>query len=221
MSVRIATILMMLSLPLPLAAQGSSVPVVAVIPFNTYSLSPGEDVGAMGGAFASMMRSGLADRPEVTVVDGARVEAVRQQLALPDEISEADASRLGKMLEADYIVVGSVTVDPKEARLDLRLVDLRTSEVRAAKRKGSRDDFLVTVTGVADEFTTGLEGRVRVASESQAPPAAVLSFSRGLDYERRGMREQASRMYRQALELFPEHEAARSALQRVAGGGTE
>lgn len=224
MTIRTATVLLALTLAHspPLSAQEPDLPVIAVIPFNTYSLSPGEDVGSLGSAFASMMRTELGDRPEVTVVDGARVEAVKQQLTLADEISEADASRLGKMLEADYIVIGTVWVDRNEARLDLRLMDLRTSEIRSAKRKGDRDDFLASVTSVADEFTKGLEGRVRVAdSGSQAPPAAILSFSRGLDYERRGMRDRATRMYRQTLELFPEHEAARAALRRVSGGATE
>lgn len=224
MAIRTATVLLALALAHSptLSAQEPDLPVIAVIPFNTYSLSPGEDVGSLGNAFASMMRTELGDRPEVTVVDGARVDAVKQQLTLADEISEADASRLGKMLEADYIVIGTVWVDRNEARLDLRLMDLRTSEIRSAKRKGDRDDFLASVTSVADEFTKGLEGRVRVAeSEQRAPPAAILAFSRGLDYERRGMRDRATRMYRQTLELFPEHEAARAALRRVSGGATE
>jgi hypothetical protein len=104
--------------------------------------------------------------------------------------------------------------------VDLRLLDVATGTVeRSSRQQGPRDEMLDLVTKLADDFTDGLELPARVAEAPDAPPAAVLLYSRGLDYERRGELDRAAAMYRRALELFPQHEAAAAALERVGGGG--
>ena len=225
MSVRIATVLVALLLPVTAGAQGAEVPTIAVMDLSVTSLTPGEDVAAVGSSISSMITTELASRPEVKVVDRQRVRELieTQQLAASGRMADEDAVRLGKLLGAHYIVVGSVWVEPGTARLDIRLLDTFTSAVeKAAKRRGDRDRFLDVVTGVVDDFTNGLEARVRVAeAEIEAPAAAVLAYSRGVAYEENGMRDRAAEMYRQALDLFPEHEAARAALSRLGERGGE
>lgn len=225
MSPRNATLLLALMLPLPAVAQDAEVPTIAVFDFTAFSLSPGEDAAAIGNGLASMIATELAGRPEVRVVDRQRVRELieSRQLAVSGRMDESDAIRLGQLLGAQYIVVGNIALEAKRARIDLRLLDVASGSIeKAARRQGSRDDFLAIVTDVADEFASGLKGSVRVAAAPvEVPVDAMLLYSRGLDYERRGMRGRAAEMYRQALDAFPDHEGAAAALGRVSERGGE
>lgn len=209
--------------PIRAAAQEAEVPTVAVLDFTATSLSPGFDGEAVGSGLAAMITTELANRPEVQVVDRQRIRELieTRQLAATGRMDADDAIRLGQLLGAQYIVIGHVWVQGDQARLDLRLLDTFTGATeKASKRTGDPDDFLAVVAAVADDFTDGLEGRVRVAEAQVEPPAeAVLAYSRGLNYERRRMTDRAVEMYRKALELFPEHEAAAAALRRVSARG--
>ena len=214
--------LALLVLPAATAAQDTArVPTIAVFDFNATSLT-GEDGAAVGRALASMMTTELAERPEVAVVDRQEIQKLieTRQLALSGRVDESRAVELAKLLGADYSVVGTVWLEPDRVRIDLRLLDTYSSAVeKASKQQGSRDNVLDLVTAMANEFTTGLELPARVTAARVDPPVdAVLAYSRGLDYERRGMSERAAEMYRKTLELFPGHERARTALERVEGG---
>ena len=197
------------------------VPTVAVFEFTTTALT-GEDGTEVGRALAAMMTTELAARPAVRVVDRQQVRRLieTRQLALSGRMDEARAVELAKLLGAEYSVVGSVWLEPTRLRIDLRLLDTATGAIeRASKQQGPRDEALDLVTAVADAFTRDLELPARSAAATPDPPAgAVLAYSRGLDYERRGMDARAAEMYRRALELFPRYEAAAAALRRVGGG---
>lgn len=210
-------------LPFAAAAQEAAVPTIAVIDFSAFSLTPGEDVVPIGRGLAAMITTELAARPTVRVVDRQRVEELirKRQLGLSGRIDEAQAVQLGQLLGAQYVVVGNVALEPKRARIDLRLLDVATGTIeRADRRQGSRDDFLALVGEVADAFTRDLRLPVVAAAvEPAIPPTASLAYSRGLDYERRGDMARAAEMFRQALDLFPRHDDARTALARVTGRG--
>lgn len=202
------------------SAQAAAVPTVAVLDFSGISLSPGEDAAAVGASLAGMITTELAERPEVRVVDRQRIQELiqRRQLNLSGRVDDAQAMRLGQLLGAQYIVVGQVTLDPKRARLDIRLLDVSTGAIeRAAKEQGSRDEFLDIVDRIANAFTADLKLPVVAGPAPAAPADAILAYSRGLDYERRGMRDRAAEMFRKALELFPRHAGAAEALERVGG----
>lgn len=217
---RIFTVLLLL-LPATVAAQETGVPTVAVIGFNAVSIT-GEDAEPAGRALADMITTELADRPEVNVVDRQQIQQLieTRQLALSGRMDQDRALELGALLGAQYIVVGTLWLEPGRARVDLRLLDVATGAVeRSSRQQGPRDEMLDLVAKLADDFTDGLEVPARVAQAAEPPVDAILAYSRGLDYERQGRLDRAADMYRRALELFPQHKAAAAALDRVEGGG--
>ena len=210
------------ALPPAAAAQDTTrVPTIAVFDFNAFSLT-GEDAESIGRGLATMITTELSDRPQVNVVDRQQIQQLieTRQLALSGRMDESRALELGKLLGAEYIVVGNVALEPERARIDLRLLDVSSGTVeKAVRQQGSREQMLDLVTALADDFTQGLDLPSRAEVAQVDPPVeAVLAYSRGLDYERRGMDDRAAEMYRKALELFPRHEAAAAALDRVEGG---
>ena len=205
------------------AGAAAAVPTIAVMDFNAFSLMPGEDAASVGRGLASMIATELATRPTVRVVDRQQLEELvqKRQLSMSGRMEDSQALQLGQLLGAQYVVVGNVALEPTRARIDLRLLNVSTGVIeRADRRQGSRDDFLELVTRIADAFTEDLRLPVVAAVVDVAIPAgAALAYSRGLDYERRGETARAVEMYRKALELFPRHEAAASALERVTEQG--
>ena len=201
------------------AATAQQVPTVAVLDLNAFSVSL-EDASAVGRGIAAMITTELSERPEVRIVDRQQIEEVlrRQQISVgATGVADDAAMQIGRLLGAHYIVTGSVALDPRRARLDLRMIDVETGGVvNPVKETGDRDELIDLAERVAAMLVTDLRVPERTTlAEAQIPVAASLAYSRGLDYERRGRRDRAEEMYRRALDVFPQHPHAQEALDRV------
>lgn len=201
------------------SAAGQEVPTVAVLDLNAFSVSL-EDASAVGRGLAAMITTELSERPEVRIVDRQQIEEVlrRQQVSVgATGVADDAALQIGRLLGAHYIVTGNAALDPRRARLDLRMIDVETGGiVKSVKETGERDDLLNLAERVAALLATDLRVPERTTVvELQIPAAASLAYSRGLDYERRGSRDRAAAMFRRALELFAQHPDAQAALERV------
>lgn len=203
----------------PMAAHGQDARVrVAILPFSAATVVLGEDTQALSAVLTGMIATELSERSALTVVERGEVDALieSRQLALSGRLGPEVEVQLGQLLGAQYVVTGSVVFEREQARLDIRLVDVETGEAtNAFKEKVGRDNFLDAVETLAARFTENLKVAPRAVAVADAPPAAKLAFSRGLDYERRGMEDRAAGMYERVLELFPDHEGAKTALSRV------
>lgn len=204
--------------PLSLTAQ-TAAPTVAVLDFSAAAIATSADAAAIGRSLADMIMSELSSRPVVRLIERQALDELvkKRQLALSGRISDEQAVELGQLLGANYMVTGNVFLQKDMARLDIRLLDVESGEVyRSSKKSGKQEDFLSLVEQLADEFTTNLRVPRRViVAEATAPVEAVLAYSRGLDYERRGRRAEAKAMFDKTLQLFPQHREAQAALQRV------
>ena len=200
-------------------ASAQQAPTVGVLDLGAFSVTL-EDASAVGRGLAAMITTELAERPEVRIVDRQQIEEVlrRQQVSVgATGVSDDAAMQIGRLIGAHYIVTGNAALDPRRARLDLRLIDVETGGiVKSVKETGEREELLDLAERIADLLVTDLRLPERPAVVSvEVPVAASLAYSRGLDYERRGRRDRAAEMYRQALQLFPQHPNAQAALDRV------
>jgi TolB-like protein len=197
-------------------------PTVAVIHFNSFALGR-TDTRELGSALLDMVTTELGKKPVVRIVDRAQVEDLltKQKLLVSGRVDDKDAVRAGQLLGAQYIVTGGVVMDKTDARLDIRLVDVETGlTVRTFKERGKQDALLDLVEVLADNFTKDLKlpSKASVA-EAKYPTAAIVAYSRGLDFERRGKKAQAAQMYQKTLQLSPNHAEAQKALDRVKSNG--
>ena len=206
----------LLAVPQVVRAQESK-PTVAVLNFSSFAL--GRDARELGGALVDMVTTELSKKDAIRVVDRAQVEdlLLKQKLLVSGRVNDAEAMRAGKLLGAEYIVSGGVVMDKTDARLDIRLVDVETGlTVRSFKERGKQDDLLTLVEQLAENFTKDLKlpSKSSVA-EATVPVSAVLAYSRGLDFEKRGKRAQAAQMYEKTLQIHAAYDDARKALARV------
>jgi TolB-like protein len=193
-------------------------PTVAVIQIDVASVGA-KSSGDLSGALVDMITTELMKQQSIRVIDRAQVQDLltKQKLLVSGRVSDEDAMRAGKLLGAQYIVTGSATFVGPQVRLDLRLTEAETGIIpRSFKQSGKQDDLLTIVDQLSADFTKDLKlpSRAQLA-EAVIPVTAVLAYSRGLDFEKRGKKAQAAQTFQEALRLSPNYEDAQKALARV------
>jgi curli biogenesis system outer membrane secretion channel CsgG len=143
-------------------------PTVAVLYFDYSGRDP--ELDPLRKGLAQMLISDLSAADAVRVVERERLEAVlaEQKLAASGKIDPKTAVRVGKLLGARFLVLGSYFDVMKSMRVDARLVDVETGQiVQSIGADGKADDFL----GLEQKLAAGL--RDATARLAPAPVAAA------------------------------------------------
>lgn len=210
-----------------LRAQGSSgesVPTVAVMDFTGFMLGQSGNSAPVGKAVSSMLVTELSQRDGMRVIERRELKRLleEQRLALSGRVDESTAIEVGEVLGVQYMIFGQVTSVMEQMRLDMRAVNVETSEVlEVQKLSDDANQLLSLVVRMADLFGAKLEldpssGR---PDGEEIPVQATIRFSRGVDFEDQGETEKAIEMYEQTLEVHPEHQGAQKALERLTSEG--
>lgn len=205
------------------SAQDNGVPTVAVMDFTGFMLGEAGNSVNLGKAVSAMLVTEFSGREGINVVERQDLNALlqEQRLALSGRVDEGSAVEIGKLLGAQYMFYGQVASIADNLRLDIRAIDVETSEVVSVlKKMDTTSELLSVIVWVADEFAGELNLMApgdRPAMEP-IPVRATIEFSRAVDFEDRGDTEQAIEHYRAALEIHPAHRDAQRALDRLSGG---
>lgn len=214
------------ALPVAAAAQQDTRPGIAVLPFDNGG-SYGQDkenFDALQKGIAGMLISELATNPGARVVEREEVQRIieEQNLGTSGRVDPQTAARIGKLVGARYMVMGTFIDFYGDFRVDVRLVSVETSEiVKTESERAQRDHLFDIIRNVAGKLMRGanLPPLPRQASEErqsrQVPTEALTYYSRALLYQDRGQKERAVEMYNRALSVFPEYAEAKEGLQRV------
>jgi TolB-like protein len=206
----------------PAAAQAGDTPRVAVLDFTGFMMGDGNAAVSLGKAIAAMLVTEFSGREGIQVVERAQLhEMLREQdLALSGRLDESSAIEIGKLLGVQYVVTGQATDIVGNLRMDIRAIDVETSEIVAVLKMSNRTtELLSVVVALADEFGAQLNlvpPSQRAALES-IPVPATIAFSRAVDLEDRGDAARAIEFYERTLELHPSHRDAQLALERLRG----
>jgi TolB-like protein len=208
------------------AQAADDVPTIAVLDFTGLMVGQGGNSAPLGKAVSAMLVTELIGRPGIRVIERAQMQDIltEQRLSLSGRVDESTALEVGRLLGAQYVIHGQVTSIADNLRMDMRAVDVETSEImEVQKLSGRTDDLLDVVVKMADMFSTKLE----LTPPSQRPEIvkipvlATVEFSRGVDFEDRGDSAQAIEHYRKALEIHPAHRDAIAAIARLERGGVQ
>ncbi len=231
---RAHALLALLTLPLStaeggLGAQGrgqDTRPGIAVMPFdNGGSYGQGkEDYEGLQKGIAGMLISELANNPAARVVEREAIQKLieEQNLGASGRVDPQTAAKIGKLVGARYAVLGTFIDFYGDFRVDVRLVNVETSEiVKVEKDQMQRDHLFDIIRNVATRLMkdANLPPLPKQASDQrmsrQIPTEALTYYSRALLYQDRGQKEKAVEMYTKALAVFPEYTEAQQGLQRV------
>lgn len=201
-------------------------PGIAVLPFsNGGSYGQGkEDFEALERGIAGMMISELSVNPASRVVEREQIQRLleEQNLGAQGRIDPQTAARIGKLVGARYVVLGTFIDFYGDFRVDVRLVNTETSEiVKTESERMQRDHLFDIIRNISARLMkdANLPALPRQASDQrmgrQIPTEALTYYSRALLYQDRGQKEKAVEMFNRALAIFPEYAEAQEGLQRV------
>ena len=213
---------------LPAAGQApqDTRPGIAVLPFDNGG-SYGQDrenFDALQRGIAGMLISELAANPAARVVEREQVQRVldEQNLGTSGRVDPQTAARVGKLVGARYMVMGTFIDFYGDFRVDVRLVSVETSEVvKTESERAQRDHLFDIIRSVATKLMRGanLPALPREVSEErqgrQVPTEALTYYSRAILYQDRGQKDRVIEMYNRALAVFPEYTEAKEGLQRA------
>ena len=198
------------------------VPRVAVLDFNSFMMGEGGASVNLGKAIAAMLVTEFSGREGLQVVERQQLNALldEQDLGFSGRLNEEQAIEVGRLLGVQYVLLGQVTSIVDNLRMDIRAVDVETSEIVTVLKKSDKtSELFAVVVDLADDFTAELD----LVPPSQRPEieaipvAATIEFSRALDFEDRGEIDQAIAHYEATLAIYANHRDARRALQRLRG----
>ncbi len=205
-------------------AADDDIPTVAVLDFTGLMMGQGGNSAPLGKAVSSMLITELTGLPGIRVIERYRLQDLltEQKLALSGRVDESTAVEIGKILGAQYVIHGQVTSIFDELRMDMRAVDVETSEViEAQKMTDKTSELLSVVVRMADSFATSLNLQTPSSRDraEAIPTRATIEFSRGLAFEDRGDTDKALEHYRNALEIHPNYRAAQRAVAHLESVG--
>ena len=205
-------------------------PTVAILDFDigaTIGQDP-DDYQALKRGLAAMTISELAVNPAVRVVERTQIQQILQEqdLARSDRVDPQTALRVGRLLNAKYMVTGTIYDVRGDFRIDARLFNVETTQIIKTQRvTGKLDNVFDLVTRLAadlmrDANLPPLERRVMEEHRQQGSPptAAVMAYSRAVLYADRGDTQRAVEQYRRALQIFPTYGPAKTDCNRLQAG---
>jgi curli biogenesis system outer membrane secretion channel CsgG len=208
----------------PLAAQDTR-PGIAVLPFDnggSYGQAK-ENFEALQQGIPAMLISELSHNEAARLVDRRDINQLlnEQNLATQGRVDAATAAKVGKLVGARYVIMGSFIDFYGDFRVDARIVDVETSEilkvVSARKDRSKLFEIIQTVATqvMADTKLPPLSTQQAAAMKRTVPTDALTYYSRALLYQDQGDNDKAKVYFSKALEAFPGYTEASEGLKKV------
>ncbi|MDP6945637.1 MAG: CsgG/HfaB family protein [Myxococcota bacterium] len=234
----LSTLVSISGAPAVAAAPEMAPPSLAVMYFDYTGKNT--DLEVLKKGLAQMLISDLEPRADnCVIVERERLEDIMKELELGQskKVDPATAAKVGKLMGARYMVLGSFFDLFGQFRVDGRVIDVETGAILGSVGKtGKADDFLALEQALADGLAAILKEKAkpvpltakkkkRKASKKKpkkrkkrkakagAKPvkikaATVLEYSKALDAKDRGDKEAAAKHLKAVVQKQPDFEAA-------------
>jgi TolB-like protein len=202
-------------------------PVVAVLYFD-YDGKDAE-LAQLKKGLASMLISDIGGLDAIRVVERDRLEDVLGELKLQTtaKIDQATAVKAGKLLGAQYLVLGRYFDVMKSLRIDTRIIEVETGRiVFSYGAAGKPEDFLTFEQKIAGELTQhftkvvpappkGLTPRKRPRLPAKLPAKTAIEYGKALAQLDAGDKKGAEEGLKKIVEEQPEFELAQLDLDKM------
>lgn len=193
----LVTVIFLWSFSGPRAGQAERVPQVAVVSIQNINVSRLEITMIL-----KLLQSNLVKSNRFLVLERENIDRILQEQSLRGAgvVSEGEAVRLGRILDVEKIVIGSMMRSNGDYFLEIRLIDIQTSGIEKSEivQFNSPDRFSEIVAGIVAKLCGGLDGPrekdtagfpkgMISATETQPLPARALFRQHGLstwDFQR-------------------------------------
>ena len=194
----------------PVQESGQS-PTLAIIPFKNQS--PAAKLDVMETGFAEILQANLGAIPGVRLVERTQLEKIltEQKLSLSGMVDQRTAIQVGKLLQADRLLLGSFLELGPNLCLQVRLVDTDSAALLASEKVvGPREKFSESLEDLALKLIADLALHApenAVESLRAALPAhsmeSAIHYARANRLFRQGKSREAADAFQQAILVEP------------------
>ncbi len=174
---------------------------------------------------ADILITDLSQVKTLKVLERTRLQTLLDELKLSETkaFDQSDAPRFGRLLGARRIITGSF-IEPSEniLRIDSLATNIVTAKTDAqANASGKQSDFFTIekqlVFRIIDSLGISLTQDERDAIQKIPTESflAFLAYSRGIDYEDKGMYREAANEFKNAIQLDPNFTRANEKFQEI------
>jgi len=186
-----------------------------------------ENFEALQKGIPAMLISELSKNPAARLVDRSQTQEIlkEQDLGKEGRVDANTAAKVGKIVGARYVIMGSFIDFYGKFRVDARIVNVETSEIMKVVTNDpslqKREDLFKIIQSVSDKIMADtklppLPTDVAKAAKSRVVPTEALTYySRALLYQDRGDNAKAAEYYKRAIDVFPDYAEAQEGLKKV------
>lgn len=142
------------------APDAPSRPTIGVVAFTNGAMRDNGDWEYMRQGLAEQMTTMLRYHPAVDVLEREQLQPIleEQGLVASGKVDPEKAARIGKLLGAQYMLLGTISIDPRNRlRLAARAVEVETSRILAGEIvQGDADDVMVLLDELSERLLKGL-----------------------------------------------------------------
>ncbi len=189
---------------------------LAVMDFRNYALDEKERWDPMQWGFASLMIEQLGGAVELKIVERENLQYVLNELDLqrePGRVDNATAVRMGQLMGAHAMVLGSIFIMGKDMRLGARVVKIETGEILMGESvSGKVKDVFelieqLTLKVARSVNSTLTETEIGARTDTRSIDA-MQAYSQGLKLAEDGNYQAAYDKYMEALDKDPSYDRA-------------
>ncbi len=194
---------------------------LGIPPFAVAGAASDSTIAPLSFALADLLATDLARSRRLTLVERTRLGEVLRELDLSaaGRVDSASAPRVGRLIQAQQLVVGSVSVLPEgggqQIRLGVQLADVERGTLeRAIDARAPLNDILAAEKEIAFRLFDALgivltpDERAAVAQRPTRDLSALVAYGRGVRLEILGDYRGAEDAYRRARRLDPGFQGA-------------
>lgn len=183
------------------------------------------DYSALTVGLQQMLITELSQNPELRLVNRSHIQEIIQELELGQTgyVSPETSARVGQLVQARYMIIGSFVDANGTMRLDARIDNVETGEIlaeTAAKVQDDRDDLLEMVVelGVllleAADLPPLAQEVVAARRATEFSGEGAMLYAQALVQGDSGHPEEAVRLLRRVVDEFPDYDQARQDLEQ-------
>lgn len=188
---------------------------VAVLEFEDHGIGTRAATQGLGRTVADQIAEALVEQPGLRLVDRDSLQKVLEELSLSSQeiVNPETRLRLGKLLGAQYLIVGGFTSMGSGLRIDGRIVEVEKGLTVGTSVQGRVEDR----RAVAQAFSKKIADKIafKIAPSERAPTTSQDFLLVGFALERSNDDQKALEMYQQALSLNPKNSEARERMEAL------
>lgn len=188
---------------------------VAVLEFEDHGIGQTVSTQGLGRTLADRISEQLAGRPDLRLIDRESLQKVLEELSLTSlDIADREGQlRLGKLLGAQYLIMGGYTSLAGGLRIDGRIVEVERGIAEGSSLEGGVAERTLLEKSFSKQMAEQLAAKVGLPQGT--PKTGQDFFLQGLALEQSNNNQKALEMYQKALAIDPRHHEARERMENL------